>query len=375
MIPPVLEARDVVVRYGGQPVLSVRELPVSRGETLAVVGPNGAGKSTLLRVLALLEPPPAGTVLFEGRPVSRSGPALVSLRRRLAAVFQTPLLCNTSVAANVAMGLRFRGVPAAVAGQRVRHWAEVFGIAHLLARRPRTLSGGEAQRASLARAFAVDPEVLFLDEPFAALDAPTRASLLRDLRHVLRESRVTTVFVTHDRDEAVALADRMAVMMGGAVEQLGTPEQVLTAPVSAAVARFVGVDNVLPGVVQTRDGPSLAVVAVEGAALRVRCPASAGTRVTVCLRAEDLTVVGPDADAPPTTSVLPGVVRQAVPAGGHLRVEVDAGPLLTVVMSRAEARRLAIGEGQKVKVVLPEAPHVLASAGPGTAPGPTTAGR
>jgi tungstate transport system ATP-binding protein len=211
----VLDLTAVTVCYDGRGVLSVPGLSVQRGEILSVVGPNGAGKSTLLRVLGLLERPTTGVVVFDGRPVRYEAGTLVAARRRMAAVFQAPLLCDTSVAANIGMGLRFRGVPPGTRDGRIRRWAEAFGIAHVLDRRALTLSGGEAQRASLARAFALEPEVLLLDEPFAALDAPTRESVLRDLEAVLGDERVTTIFVTHDRSEALRLGDRVAVMMGG----------------------------------------------------------------------------------------------------------------------------------------------------------------
>jgi tungstate transport system ATP-binding protein len=166
------------------------------------VGPNGAGKSTLLRVIALLERPARGEVMFDGAAMSGSP---LSYRRKMALVFQEALLLDTTVEANVRTGLSLRGVAREEQRRRVDEWLERFGIAHLRGRSPRTLSGGEAQRASLARAFALQPEVLLLDEPFASLDPPTREALIDDLDAVLTSSRVATVFVTHDRAEALRL--------------------------------------------------------------------------------------------------------------------------------------------------------------------------
>ena len=189
--------RDVRLRYAGGFTLEVPALDVRPAEVLAVIGPNGSGKSTLLRVLGLLERPEAGEVRIGGRAVDeRDG---LTARRRMATVFQDPLLADTTVVDNVTLGLGFRGVRGESARTRARQWLERFGVAALSERPARTLSGGEAQRVALARALVLQPEVLLLDEPFAGLDAPTRAELLPDLGAILRHDRVTTMLVTHDR--------------------------------------------------------------------------------------------------------------------------------------------------------------------------------
>ena len=154
-------------------------------------------------------------------------------------VFQEPLLLDTTVADNVATGLRLRGVPRAEREARVAAWLERLGIAHLARRPARALSGGEGQRTSLARALVLEPELLVLDEPFAALDSPTREALAVDLVPLLRERRTTTVLVTHDRDEAFGIGDRVAVIMAGRIDQLDTPEAILRRPASEEIARFV----------------------------------------------------------------------------------------------------------------------------------------
>jgi tungstate transport system ATP-binding protein len=251
-VTPILALEGVRVRYGASDVLDVPALAVQQGEVLAVVGPNGSGKSTLLRVLGLLETPPEGTVRFHGRAVD----ARVALaeRRCMATVFQQALLTRDSVAANVAVGLRFRGASAATIEPRVARWLDRFGIAHLAGRAARSLSGGEAQRVALARALVLEPEVLLLDEPFAALDAPARAELLPELGAVLRDEPVTTILVTHDRAEAQALADRVAVLLGGRVRQLDDVARVFWAPASEEVARFVGVETIVDGRGRRGDG-------------------------------------------------------------------------------------------------------------------------
>jgi len=213
----VLRLCGVTVRHGERVVLSLPELAVAPGEVLAIMGPNGAGKSTLLHVAALLRRPQSGEVwIAEERATRRSERAM---RRRTAMVLQEPLLFDVSVVANAASGLRFRGVRRHDAEQRARVWLEQFGIGHLAAQNARTLSGGEAQRTSLARAFAVEPELLLLDEPFAALDPATRASLVPELAARLRETKTAAVIVTHDATDALALADRLLILVDGRIAQ------------------------------------------------------------------------------------------------------------------------------------------------------------
>ena len=234
---PHVQVTDLVVRRGGRVVLELDALDLRRGEILVLVGPNGAGKSTLVTALALLERPAAGTIALDGTPIDwRRG--LLAARRRLAIVFQEPLLFDTTVSENVATGLKLRGVPKRERRPRVERWLSRLGIAHLAGRQARTLSGGEAQRTSLARALVLEPELLLLDEPFAALDAPTREALADDLLPLLRETTTTTVMVTHDRDEALEIGDRLGVILDGRLVQVDRPERIVAAPANEAVAAF-----------------------------------------------------------------------------------------------------------------------------------------
>jgi len=214
----VVALAGVRVAYGGRTAVDIERLEVRAGELLAVIGPNGAGKSTLLRVLGLLERPAAGSIAFRGRTVAPG--ERLDARRQMASVFQDPLLVDATVFDNVALGLRFRGLSRGEIAPRVRNWMRRFGIEHLATRRSRTLSGGEAQRTALARALVLQPALLLLDEPFSALDQPTREALIADLGSILRHDRITTVLVTHDRGEALTLGDRVATMMDGRIVQV-----------------------------------------------------------------------------------------------------------------------------------------------------------
>ncbi|MGH7326197.1 MAG: ABC transporter ATP-binding protein [Candidatus Rokuibacteriota bacterium] len=331
---PILALRDVRRTHPPAWTLAIPALDVNEGEVLAIIGPNGSGKSTLLRLLALLEAPDEGEVRFRGERVTVTDG--LAARRRMATVFQQTLLTDATVEDNVGLGLGFRGVPAVERAVRAGRWLERFGIPDTARRPAHTLSGGEARRVVLTRALVLDPEVLLLDEPFAGLDEPTRAELLPELGAILRRERVTTVLVTHDRGEAQALADRVAVLMDGRLHQVDETARVFLAPVSEDVARFVGVETIVSGEVLATDG-GVAVVDVAGQRLEVAATPRPGERVRLGIRPEDVTLAQPR-DGSALSSArnhLAGSVVRLAP-GSPVRVLVDVGfPLLAAVTPRS----------------------------------------
>ncbi|BAF58652.1 ABC-type cobalt transport system, ATPase component [Pelotomaculum thermopropionicum SI] len=236
-----VEAENIKLYYGKRQVLDVEQFRLRYNEVTALIGPNGAGKSTLLQVLALLQRPASGKLCILGEEVA-PGKEL-ALRRRMAVVFQEPLLLDTTVFNNVAAGLSLRGCKKSEIKARVWKWLELFGIESLARRPARLLSGGESQRVSLARAFVLEPEVLFLDEPFSYLDHPTRRALTADLGDILQATRISTVMVTHDYNDLPLLADKVAVMLEGKIVQCCTPEELFANPADPAVAALLGMDN------------------------------------------------------------------------------------------------------------------------------------
>jgi tungstate transport system ATP-binding protein len=318
---------------------------VPSGRVLAIIGPNGAGKSTLLLQLALLERPDAGVVLFESKPTRRHE---LALRRRMAVVFQEPLLLDRSVLANVEAGLALRGVPRAVRRERAMRWLARFGVDALAARSSRTLSGGEAQRVSLARAFALEPEVLFLDEPFSALDQPTRAAVIEDLAGVLAETHVTTLFVTHDHDEAARLGDVVAVMMHGGIKQSGAPSEVFGGPVDEEVAAFVGIETMFVARV-TGAADGLLTLSAPGGRTIEAVGDGGFEQALVCLRPEDISIAAPGEHAMGSArNKLPGRVRRIVRTGADARVEVDCGFPLIVRVTRRSLEELDLDAGSDI---------------------------
>ena len=345
---PILHVHNITIQRGARAVLSIDSLQVGEGETLAVIGPNGAGKSTLFLALARLMPIASGQILFRGRDLAALDD--LTYRRKIALVLQEPLLLDMTAFENVAAGLRYRGLPKAEVNRRVGEWLGRLGVAELGKRRARQLSGGEAQRVSLARAFAIQPEVLLLDEPFSALDAPTRLRLLEDFQALLASTSITTVFITHDLDEALLLGDRVAVLLGGRLRQVGPPQEVFNAPADEGVAAFVGVETVIPGLVLDT-GEGIVVVEAGGLHLEAVGEASPGRPVLLCLRPEDVTIWWQEGS--PSSSArnrLAGRVLRSVPQGPLVRIVVDCGFPLVALVTRASARELELSEGRPVTV-------------------------
>jgi putative spermidine/putrescine transport system ATP-binding protein len=237
---PSVEIREVTKRFGGVTAVDAVSLNVRRGELFALLGPSGCGKTTLLRMVAGLEAPSAGTIRIEGMDVTRVPPH----RRPVNMVFQHyALFPHLTVAENVAFGLPYKGMPRAARSARVAEALALVRLQGLEGRRPDQLSGGQRQRVALARALALEPRVLLLDEPLAALDPRLRKEVQVELKGLQRTLGITFLFVTHDQEEALALSDRIAVMSHGRVEQVGTPAEVFERPATAFVAEFLGAEN------------------------------------------------------------------------------------------------------------------------------------
>ena len=346
MQPAKLSLRDIVVRRRKTDVLRVPWLDVHGGEVLAVIGPNGAGKTTLLQTLALLERPAQGEVLYEGDSTRRHA---LATRRRMALMLQDPLLLRRSVAENVAAGLRLRGVPRSERKTRVNRWLERFGVLHLAERPARKLSGGEAHRVSLARAFALEPEVLLLDEPFAALDQPTRETLLDELAGALSDTGLTTVFVTHDRNEALRLGDRVVVIIDGDVRQVGETAAVFAAPADEEVASLMGAETVVPGVcIGTKEG--IASVRVGPHIIEAVAAEAPPEDVLVVLRPEDVTLLKPHADSPASSARnrLQGTITRITQLGFQSRVSIDCGFPLVALITKQSLEELGLAAGQEI---------------------------
>ncbi len=341
----LLQAEDLLVRRGGVTVLDIPALSVFEEQILVLIGPNGAGKSTLLLTLAGLLKTARGDLWFRGERIGNGG---FDYRRHIAMVFQEPLLFDTTVFGNVAAGLKLRGVARPEIERTVPEYLERFGVGHLSKRSARKLSGGEAQRTSLARAFVTKPEIVFLDEPFSALDPPTREALTGDLERILRETHTTAVASTHDQTEALRLGDRLAVVNGGRIAQIGPVAEVINRPADEFVASFVGVETVLPGrVLETSDG--LFTAAVEGGEIQAVGHVRTGERVLCCIRPEQVTLsaINPVRKSS-ERNVFSGTIRKITPLGLIYRVRLDCGFDLVSYVTRQSIDELSLAEGNEV---------------------------
>jgi molybdopterin-binding protein len=339
----ILHIKDLLVNREDEFKLEVPDLSIEQGEVLAVIGPNGAGKSTLLLSMINLIKPTSGEVLWQDKPIHSLNQG--DLRRKFGLVLQEPLLLNTTVFENIASGLHFRHTPHAEIRKRVESWMKRLGISHLHKRTARKLSGGEAHRTSLARAFVLEPEVLLLDEPFGSLDAPTRNQLLMDLQTLLRNMYMTTIFVTHDLDEALLLADRVAVLIGGRLRQVGTPQEVFASPVDSEVAAFVGVETIVPGkVIACAEG----MVTIQSNSFRLEAVSEipVGRDIWLCLRPEDVTLyTAPYLPKSSARNHIQGKIEKIYPQGAFMRIIIDCGFPLVSLITRASAIEMGLKPG------------------------------
>lgn len=345
---PILMLKDIKVNRSGVNVLDISTLNIKEGEVVSLIGPNGAGKSTLLMALCFLFKDFSGSIFFKGLEVGKDIIPF-EYRRYISMVFQEPLLFNLTVYENVTSGLKFRKKSQKETKETVMKALERFGISHLKDRPARRLSGGEAQRVSLARALAFSPEVLFLDEPFSSLDVPTKESIIKDLEVAIRDSKVTTIFATHDREEALRLSDRIIVINNGKIIQEGAPYEVMNYPCNEFVASFVGVETILSGTV-VKNGEGILSIDVSGSIIEAVGDSAVGKGVTLCIKPEDIILypIGQDTQSSARNTFI-GRVARIVQSNFYKKVYIDCGFPLVSVITNASAASLNLSEGKKIK--------------------------
>ena len=340
-----IELDGIQHRYGAATAVESVSLQVNPGELVALLGPSGCGKTTLLRIVAGLVRQTAGSVRIGGEAVD----SLATNERGAGIVFQSyALFPHMSVETNVAYGLRARGVNASEARARAHEMLELVQMSAYAQRYPRELSGGQQQRVALARTLAVRPRVLLLDEPFAALDKNLRLDMQIEIRRIQRDLGITTVLVTHDQEEAMSMADRIAVMRAGRVEQFDRPEVVYDQPATLFVATFIGTANLLPGHMRS-DSVGFALECEGGGAIRISQPRPCNDAGSVLLaaRPEHLTLTEPHENA------LAGRIGMVLPLGPALVYEVEiAGGRTVKVTAPRNSGSPRFGAGDAVSLAL-----------------------
>jgi len=343
-----LRIENLAKNYGETRVLSDIALSVEDGEFVVLVGPSGCGKSTLLRMIAGLDAPTAGDIYIGGRLVNALAPA----ERKIAMVFQSyALYPHMNVRKNIAFGLGVRKIPKAEADAKVEGLLSLVQLQGLGERYPAQLSGGQRQRVAFARALAIEPKMLLLDEPFGALDAQVRVELRDWLRRFHDEHHVTTLLVTHDQEEAMEVSDHIVVMHEGRVAQAGSVREVYDRPATPFVAGFVGGANVLRG--QMVDG-RVNVGSFDMSMPNGTSAPPEGAAVNAYVRPHDVTLTKADADSP---EISVARVERMAWIGGHVKLslKLSDGAPMTVEMPKSEIEALGINEGDLVLANLREA--------------------
>ncbi len=343
----VLDVKNLRVDRGGVQILDIPSFSLHAKEFVSLIGPNGAGKSTLLLAFMGLIKKRSGALKYRGELIHCDA-SWLELRRRIAMVLQEPLLFDSTVYENVASGLRIRGLGRSEIKSRVGAYLERFNLTDMAQRSARKLSGGEARRVSLARAFAVEPEMIFFDEPFANLDAPTRQTLTEDMDRIIREHGIAAVLVTHDQSEALRMSNRIVVMNGGSIVQQGTPAAVMNKPVNEFVASFVGMETILEGVVLgNRDlQMTLSVAGNEVDAIGDHLP---GDQVYCCIRPENVTVSIIDPGRKSSArNVFAARIADIASMGPFLKLRLECAFVLTAYVTCESFANLELAEGREV---------------------------
>jgi putative spermidine/putrescine transport system ATP-binding protein len=340
--------------YGPVVALDGLDLTMHPGELIALLGPSGCGKTTTLRLLAGLEDADAGQITVGGRDISH----LSASKRDMGMVFQAySLFPHMTVQQNVAFGLRLRRVSADARNRKALEMLDLVGLSTQADRYPHQISGGQQQRVALARALAIEPQVLLLDEPLSALDAKVRAQLRDQIRRIQLEVGITTLFVTHDQEEALAIADRVGVMRSGRLEQLAPPTEVYSRPATPFVAEFVGLTNRLAGTV------SGGTVTVRGRDLPLVDLSTAPGPVTALVRPEAVTLAS---DSSGDSGPLVGTVIASTFLGATSRVTVDLGDT-TILAQLTTADATALPAGSRVALTIRPDPVLVAADSPAAA--------
>lgn len=332
------------------------DLTIKQGEHFFIVGPSGSGKTLLLETIAGIHPDAKGRILINGKDMENVPPE----KRGLSLMYQDySLFPHLTVAENIEFGLKMQGIPQQEIFRVVESLVLKFGLSTLLDRHPTSLSGGEKQRVALARALATNPTILLLDEPFAAIDPALKSQFIDEVKMIREERNLTIIQVSHSREEAYTLADRVAVLIGGKICQVGTCNEVFTRPVSINVAIFIGIENILEGIVISGNSGER-ILSVGKIRICVSHNISPGTRMVACVRAADVIIYPGGQRENPENISNEGIIKGLKEDSHGVSVSIDCGVMVTSWFSCREQKRYQWKIGQKVLVGFPfQAVHLI----------------
>lgn len=343
---PLVETVALGQQYGKRYILKNINLKVERGEVFALIGPSGAGKTTLLRLIDLLDTPTTGSVYFDEVDTARPVAERMEIRRRMAFVFQKPVVFNMSVYDNIACGLKWRGQTGNDIRRKVDSILDMVALAEYKGRNARTLSGGEVQRVAIARAIVSEPELLLLDEPGANLDPVSSTRIETLITDIIRQYKTTIIMATHDMSQGQRLADRVGVLLNGEIQQTGAWGKVFNSPYNREIASFVGVENIIDGIIVSKQD-ELITVDIGSKVIEAISDFPEGAEVSACIRPEDI-VLAMSKSTSSARNSFSGEITRIVSFGALARVEMDCGFPLVALITKRSAEELGMDKSKQV---------------------------
>ncbi len=341
---PQLEVKNLRFSCEGREILNIGYFDLKKGECLVLFGPNGSGKSTFLRIISFLQQADSGEIYYQGQKAGKKN--RLELSRKVVYLLQKPVFFKGTVKDNLLMGLKFRKIDDHQQKQRLEKISELFALDSLLKRSPLELSGGERQRVHLARAFILEPEFLFLDEPFNGLDVQFWEEIIADFYRIRKTTEVTTILVTHLRQEAAFLADRLAVMLRGKITQTGSLEEVLSSPATPEISRLMGQETLVDGVVEKSENGFL-VISAHDQTVYAFGHQKEGERVVLTFRPEEV-ILALDKPATSVRNWFCGQVYELRPFDRMILVSINCGFKLKAYVSRSSVDELQLAPGRQV---------------------------
>lgn len=337
----ILKVKNLSIKKSGKEIINIKDFSISEGSIQSIIGENGAGKTTLILAMAGLLKSSSSEIFFRDKMINKEIPLKI-YRKKISIVFQENMLINDTVFNNIALGLRFRKLNDMIIEKKVEDILERFKIKHLKNQQVYTLSGGEVKRVSIARALVIEPEILFLDEPFSSLDSISKEDIISDLIKVLKEKRITVVMSTHDKYEAFRLSDSIIVLEKGKIIQQGSKEEIIQYPANSFVASFVGIENILEGIVIEKKTGSF-IAKVKNQFIEGMGNYDIGTKVLLCIRPENIFISkvfqGSDTSA---RNMFEGKIMEILDYGHFYRVTIDCGFNLISYITKTSLLNLSL---------------------------------